>query len=204
MKHSFEFENAIVVGRDMRGESSVYISVLSREHGLMQMMKKVSVKTTSLLPDLFDDISGYADAQTPQGLKFLRDFEISKRRTEIGKSYEAFNHAALIASVVAVNGRNIEDCARLEFNLRHALDAIAKDAPPEIVRFKFMYLLARNEGYPVKEDFFESLPEGKREMFSLFVKTPSLELREFRSRASDMLDALCRWIYANTDISESY
>ena len=76
MKHSFEFENAIVVGRDMRGESSVYISVLSREHGLMQMMKTVSVKTTSLLPDLFDDISGSADAQTPQGLKFLREFEI--------------------------------------------------------------------------------------------------------------------------------
>ena len=58
--------------------------------------------------------------------------------------------------------------------------------------------------FAVKEDFFESLPEGKREMFSLFVKTPSSELREFRSRASDMLDALCRWIYANTDISESH
>ena len=65
-----------------------------------------------------------------------------------------------------------------------------------------MYLLARDEGYPVREDFYRRLAAPQKELFSALVKTPSGELREFETRARDMLEKLCRWIYAETDIAE--
>ena len=202
MKHAFETENATVINRENRGESSIYITAFCAASDIIQLMKRVSAKNTSQLPDLFDDIDVKAESQTPNGLKFLRDFEIIKRRINIGKSYESFSHASLIASVVSANGRNIEDAARLSFRLRHALDALDNGVPPEPVRLKFMFLMARDEGYPIKEDFFENLSAAKREMFATLIRTPSADLREFRSRAADMLESMCAWIYSNTDIAE--
>ena len=65
-----------------------------------------------------------------------------------------------------------------------------------------MYLLARDEGYAVKEDFVRRLGQSNAELFGILIKNPSSELREFKSRSVDMLEKLCDWIYSSTDIAE--
>ena len=63
-----------------------------------------------------------------------------------------------------------------------------------------MYLLARDEGYPVREDFFEKLSDIEKKLFVLIVKTPSAELSDFKAHSRGMLEKLERWTAEFTDI----
>lgn len=202
MKSYLSIDCATVVDREIRGESSLYTVVYAPDAGLLRTMKRLSAKRTSPLPDLFDDIALDCEASSPTALQFAKDFSLKKRRTEIASSYEAFEHAALIAQTVLRNGGHIENSAQLSQRLRMSLDAIAEGSPAEIVRLKFMYLLARDEGYAVREDFVRRLGRANAELFGILIKNPSSELREFKSRAVDMLEKLCAWIYSSTDIAE--
>ena len=74
--------------------------------------------------------------------------------------------------------------------------------PSPAVRLKFLYLLVRDEGYPVREDFFARLPEAEKRLFAVIVKTPSAELSDFKARSREMLEKFCRWISGATDIEE--
>lgn len=202
MNAFFAIDCATVLDTQIRGESSLQIAAYSPEHGLFRASKRISAKRTGALPDIFDDISLDCEAASPSALKFVREFSRTKRRAGIAESYDAFEQASLIAQTVLKNGGHIEDSRSLSNRLRLSLDAIDAGRPPVSVRLKFMYLLARDEGYPVREDFYRKLPPPQKELFSTLVKTPSEELRELESRARDMLEKLCRWIYAETDIAE--
>lgn len=202
MNLPFSADCATVLDREIRGENSVYITAYAPNFGLMRMMKKCSAKKTSYLPDIFDDISISGEMQSPTSLKFARDFSIIKRRNEIATNYNSFEQACLIALSVVKNGVHIEDSQRLFNQLRMAFDAIANGANAEIVRLKFMYLLAKNEGYAVKEDFYAKLSQPKKELFSMLIKLPVSELRDYSTRVSPILEAYLNWLYANTDIVE--
>jgi hypothetical protein len=65
-----------------------------------------------------------------------------------------------------------------------------------------MYLLAKNEGYPVKEDFYARLPQPQKELFSLLIKLPALELKDYATRTEPVLESYLNWLYSNTDIIE--
>ena len=146
-------DDMTVLFRDLRGESSLYIEAFSGRLGALSMMKRISAKKTSALPDIFDDIEASLNPSSSGDLKFVGGFEIRRRRTAIASDYGAFEDAAAIAGVVRRNGRHIEDTARLSARLRRSLDAIDAGMPSQAVRLKFLYLLVRDEGYPVREDF---------------------------------------------------
>ena len=202
MNIPFSTDCATVLNREFRGETSVYITAFAHDLGLMRMMKKCSAKKTSSLPDLFDDIAIAGEMQSPTSLKFARDFDIIKRRNDIATNYDSFEQACKISLSVVKNGAHIENSARLSTQLRSALDAIANGASAEIVRLKFMYLLAKNEGYPVKEDFYARLSQPQKELFSLLIKLPALELKDYATRTSPILESYLNWLYSNTDIIE--
>jgi len=205
LPQSFDISTATVLGKEVRGEDMLHVTAFSDTLGALLFIKKISSQKTSQQPDLFDDISGTADApQSAEGstLRFLRDFEITRRRAGIAKSYDALEQASMLAQCAAKNGRHVENCAKLSARLRRALDAMDAGAPPHVVSLKFMYLFARDEGYPIIEDFFNGLSEPKRALFSALVKTPAGECAELSTRAVDMLEEMCRWIYAETDIIE--
>ena len=200
MSQSFDIQNATVLTREIRGEDLLYIVALSQNCGIVQMMKKISAKKTAQMPDIFDDINVLADADSQSALKFMREVDIIKRRTSIGSNYECFNHASMIAECALKNGRNIEDFTTLSARLKKALDALATNLPPAAIHLKFLYLLVRDEGYAVREDFYEKLTSPKKNLFAVIIKTPSENLREFESRTEEMLDNLNGWILNNTDI----
>ncbi len=202
MNQPFSIENATIVDKEMRGESSLYITALSPELGLIRMMKKISSKKTGTLPDLFDDISAVGETPSPNSIKFLREFSILKHRDGIARSYDSFEQASMLSLTITKNANHIEDTRTLSERLRAALDSIANGAPPQIVRLKFLFLLARDEGYPVKEDFYPKLLLPQRELFSTIIKTPSSKLEEFKTRANDLLEKFTSWIRINTDIIE--
>ena len=98
--------------------------------------------------------------------------------------------------------RKVLPSSSFSARLRRSLDAIDAGMPSQAVRLKFLYLLVRDEGYPVREDFFARLSENEKRLFAVIVNTPSAELSDFKAHSRDMLEKLCRWISESTDIEE--
>lgn len=202
MRPEIYADDITVLNRDLRGESSLYIEAFSAKEGYLALIKRVSAKKTTSLPDIFDDIEAALTPADSGDLKFVGEFEIKRRRTAIASNYESFEDAVAIVETVRKNGRHIEDCAKLSTRLRRALDAIDSGLPSPIVRLKFLYLLARDEGYAVREDFFAHLSEIDKKLFLVLVKTPVAELLDFKSHSRGMLEKLVDWVNASTDIEQ--
>ncbi len=202
MTREIDISLATILNKEARGESSLYISAFSDTLGLFAIMKRASSKGTSRLPDIFDDITGNATSKTSDSVKFLGEFEILESRRGIALNYDAFSQASAICKCLLRNGRHLENSAEISQILRRALDTIAKGAPAKIARLKFMYLLAKNEGYPVKEDFYASLSNERANLFANIIKTPTNQCVDFADKSEEILDIFLKWIYARTDILE--
>jgi len=194
--------SAIVLDRESRGENGVMLTALSPECGLVFLYRRISAKKTSLVPDIFCEIS--ADTQTPQmsdnGLvHFVKDFRTVKSRDKISLSYEKLCDASEIASVVKLNGANIDETPLLFDLLGKALDGVAEFENTAAVKIKFLYVLAKEQGYAVKEDFFGRLSQADRQSFAKILKTPVAELPA-DAAMQRLYESLRRWTAENTDI----
>jgi hypothetical protein len=89
---------------------------------------------------------------------FVKEIRITTRRSGIGRSYDALRFASALASVVSRNPVHEESRANVARMLGTALDALASGARPDAVHLKSLYLFARDEGYPVQQEWMPSLP----------------------------------------------
>lgn len=185
--------------RTLRGESGVLFRIFSAESGLAVLHKRVSQKKTAQLPDLFDVISAEAERSKTGGVLFLKDFERIASHARIAENYEAFECAAQIAKCALKNCVYLESFEKMHETLLAAFGAIAAGAAPVCVRLKFLYVFARGEGYPVKEDFAANLSAAEFEILKKILKTPAAELGEVGG-AGALLENMEKWIGANTDI----
>jgi len=133
--------------------------LFSPEHGNLVALQRVPRKPSAshLSPDLFDEVSAMLESSNQGRTWFVKEIRMTTRRSGIGRSYDALRFASALASVISrnpVHEESRENVARL---LRTALDAIASGARPDVVHLKSLYLFARDEGYPVKQEWLPSL-----------------------------------------------
>ena len=77
--------------------------------------------------------------------------------------------ASAFARLIALNPVGPESRAPVAALLRAGLEAFARGIRPDIVYFKCLYRFARDEGYPVKQDWFPRLPDEKRQSVALIL-----------------------------------
>ena len=191
-----------ILRSSLRGENNLYLEAFSQELGLIAVMKRISAKKTSILPDTFDDISATLKPSESEGLKFLGEFEILKRRLAIANRYDAFEDAASIANIVLRNGKHFEDTQSASNALRRSLDAIESGLNSTIVLIKFLYVSVKREGYPIKEDFFAKLSDVEQRLFATIITTPTKDLIDIVPHARTMLEKLELWIKTSTDFEQ--
>ncbi len=192
--------SAIVLDRENRGENSLFITAYSLEEGLVFLFKRMSSKKTSLAPDLFDEISAlvqFPESEAP--VKFLQQFDIVAHRSGISTSYDKLCSASDIASIVKQNGANISETASLYNLLSQSLGAVETHKNTSAVKLKFLYLLVKEQGYAIREDFFSAMSAQDKEAFSKILKTPIAELDESTDICANLYEALRRWSAGNTD-----
>lgn len=148
--------------------------LFSGEHGVLRVMNRVARRTAAqqAVPDLFDEVSALLESSNQGRTWFVREARILKRREGIGRSYDALRHASALIAVIGrnpVHEESREDVAQL---LRTALDAFAAADRPDIVYLKSLYLFARDEGYPVKQEWLPSLSEADRALASEALARP--------------------------------
>lgn len=159
--------------------------LFSAEHGNLLALQRVSKKPspTHVAPDLFDTVSAILESSNQGRTWFVREIRILARRAAIGKSYDALRFASALAAVIGRNPVHEESRPNVEQLLRTALDAFAASGRPDIVHLKSLFLFARDEGYPVKQDWLPSLPAADRAVAAAVLNRP---LSEQESRAEDV------------------
>ncbi len=153
----------LVLRRDPAGERHLRLTLLDPGHGVVALLYRPQVKSGAAMvtPDLFDDAEIFPD--TPRGaggrMPFVKEYRLLRRRSGIAKHYARLDLACRLASLLADNPHPPESWPALHALACTALDALVSRPAPEVTLLKFLWKLARDEGWPVREHWAASLPE---------------------------------------------
>lgn len=152
-------------------------TVFSAEHGLLLVMQRVAKKSgaTSTTLDLFDEVALMLESSNQGRTWFAKEVRVLTRFTDIGRSYEALRLASALTALIARNPVNDDSRAPVATLLRTAFTAFAGGVRPDIVYFKSLYLFARDEGYPLKQQWFPTLPSADRADVATLLNKPLTE-----------------------------
>jgi recombinational DNA repair protein (RecF pathway) len=150
---------AVVLDRNATGEHWLRLSLFSEEHGVLDALQRQSRRTASSQPplDLFDEARFSLETRNQGRTWFVREATPVRRRPGLGRSYAALREACRFGQVLAQNPLHEDSRAEVYALLQRALDAWETGARPDAVYFKSLFLLARDEGYPVREEWREQL-----------------------------------------------
>lgn len=153
------------------------LTLFSGEHGALIALQRIAKKSagTSVALDLFDEASFLLESSNEGRTWFVKETRLLRRAEGIGRSYEALRHASALAALVARNPVHEDGRTQVATLLRTAFAALATAARPDIVFFKSVYCFARDEGYPVKAQWFSALSSADREDAAALLNRPLAE-----------------------------
>jgi hypothetical protein len=149
-------------------------TVFSAEHGALLVMQRIAKKAamTMVTLDLFDEVALTLDSSNQGRTWFLKEAQLIQRLPELGRSYDALRFASALAALIARNPVHEDSRVAVTELLRMAFGAFASSARPDIVYFKSVDRFARDEGYPLKQQWFPTLPSADRTAVATLLNKP--------------------------------
>ena len=173
--------DAFVLLKRPPSDSFQGFNVFSDEHGALlvhqRLPKRTAGKTgsTTVALDLFDEVSLRLESSNQGQTWFVQETRLITRHANLGRSYETLRHASALAALVARNPVHEDGRQQVAALLRQAFTSFAAGARPDFVWFKSLYCFARDEGYPVKQQWFPTLPVADREAVATLLNRPLAE-----------------------------
>jgi hypothetical protein len=155
---------AFVIERRPPTDAFQALGLFSAEHGNLLALHRVPRKPSPsrVAPDLFDQVHAMLESSNQGRTWFVKELRITAQRPGIGRSYDALRFASAFAAVIGRNPVHEESRPGVARLLGTAIDAFGEGVRPDAVHLKSLYLFARDEGYPVKEEWLAGLGEGDR------------------------------------------
>jgi hypothetical protein len=149
-------------------------SLFSAEHGALMALQRIAKKSaaTAAALDLFDEASFMLESSNQGRTWFIKEVRIITRHVDLGRSYEVLRRASDLACLVARNPVDEESRPAVAELMRVALVAFASGVRPDIVSFKSLFRFARDEGYPMKQQWFPTLPASDRAEVAALLNRP--------------------------------
>ncbi|MEO7599179.1 MAG: hypothetical protein ABIV50_09630 [Opitutus sp.] len=194
--------DAFVLSRRPPTESFQSFTAFAADHGLLLIMQRVSKKPTltSLALDLFDEVSLQLESRNQGQTWFVKESRLVTRHTTLGRSYETLRWASALASLVARNAVPEESREAVATLLRKALESFATNDRPDLIWFKSLYRFARDEGYPIKEEWFPTLPAADRDDVVTLLNRPLAEQTASTERVARLTRRLTEYLRGHTEI----
>tara|TARA_B110000858_G_scaffold71414_1_gene82877 strand:+ start:54 stop:668 length:615 start_codon:yes stop_codon:yes gene_type:complete len=167
-------EEALVLKTEPSGESFLKLYVLTAESGIFLCMKRISKKTnTSITPDLFDTAVILLETSQQGTMRFVKEYQLMQRRDVIGQNYRSLRSASRLSQLLVTNASHMPESEWLFTLTERAFDAFAAGKAPDVVLLKSLYLLLKDEGYPVRESWWPSLRADLQETAKRLLSKPS-------------------------------
>jgi recombinational DNA repair protein (RecF pathway) len=138
------------------------LTLLSAAYGPLTALRRLSARDTSPALDLFDEADLMLESSNQGRTWFVKEARLLQRHAAIGRSYDALRFASAFAVVLARNAVEEVSRASVYALARQTFAVFATAGRPEIVYFKALYCFARDEGYPVKQEWWQGLPPAER------------------------------------------
>jgi hypothetical protein len=150
---------ATVLDRAISGDHWLRLTLFSPEHGVLDTLQRQSRRAATTTPplDLFDEAQFGLETRNEKRTWFVRELTLGRRRPGLGASYDALRSACRFGRVLARNPLHDESRGPVYALLHRALDAWETGVRPDAIYFKSLFVLARDEGYPVREEWREQL-----------------------------------------------
>ena len=198
-----EHEEALVLKTEPSGESFIKLYVLTVESGIFLCMKRVSKKAnSSTIPDLFDTAVILLETSQQGTMRFVKEYQLRQRREVIGQNYRSLRSASRLSQLLVANASHMPESKWLFTLTERAFDAFAAGKAPDVVLLKSVYLLLKDEGYPVRESWWPTLRADFRESAKRLLSKPSpahIDKAEQKTCESIEQD-LTQWMRHQTDL----
>lgn len=184
----------IILDKLQIGEDLLKLSCI-QEEGFCTVFLKKGLKR-ALGFDLFDSVE-ISTSVNKQNAPFIREVQLLKSRRSISADYEAFQAACDIASFINKNASWMDENGERYQLVGNSLDALLGGKHCAIIYLKFLFKLSDMEGYPVRQEWFNSLSNKSLAKSILVNPTP------IHCEVGDLLDelrySLNYWLKSSTD-----
>lgn len=149
-------------------------TAFSAAHGPLHLLQRIPKKTAAahVALDLFDHAALLLESSNQGRTWFVKEAQLLTRHTDLGRTYDTLRLASRLATLVARNTVHEESRSAVADLLGTAFAAFATSPRADIVYLKSLYRFARDEGYPLKEQWFPTLPSADRAELATLLNRP--------------------------------
>lgn len=192
---------AFVLGRQPGGADNFeQLALFGSEHGLLIALQRITKKSTATPADLLDEAEFSLESRNEGRTWFVREHRLVHRPAAIGASYDALRCASALARLVRQNPIAEESRPSVVELLRQSFAALAAGHRPDLVWLKALYCFARDEGLPVKQQWWTQLGDTDRTAASEILTQPLASQSPAPAAVARLVQRLEYWIAAETDI----
>jgi hypothetical protein len=201
---------ALILSRQPSGSDTFeQLSAFSAEHGLLLCLTRVlrpglarrssAVRSEGGL-DLFDEAELWLESSNQGRTWFLKEHRHVQRHEGIGRSYDALRVASALGALITRNPVPDESREEIRNLLRTSFAALAAGHRPDIVWVKALYCLLRDEGYPVKQQWWPQLLGADRDIAAQLLNQPLATQTAEPPAVARIARRLEDWIRGETEI----
>jgi hypothetical protein len=166
--------HAFILTRQLSGSDKFeQLNAFSAEHGVLLCLRRVSAGKAASTPlDLFDEAELWLESSNQGRTWFVKDHRFIERHPGIGRSYEALRTASAFGTMLARNPVSDESRDAVVALLRSCFTSLAAGGRPDVVWLKTLYCFLRDEGYPVKQQWWPKLGAADRDAAAHLLNQP--------------------------------
>ncbi len=147
----------LILGRDPSGESHFLLTYLEPAEGLMRCLLRARGGKGATTPDLFDEGELTLERAKDGGTRFAREYRLLTRRVGLARHHRTLERASRLAGMLRKNPpppESAEVCYRIALE---TFDAMAARPRPDCAYFKSLWLILKDGGWGVHEQWFTRL-----------------------------------------------
>lgn len=195
----------LVLRKELSGESFLKLHLLGPELGCRLCLKRVPSKQRSQNSalDLFDTAEAQIETSKQGTAQFVGEYQITRRRSDIGLNYRALRYASDLSNLLVHNGGHMADLPALYQLAERSMDTFAERLEPSVVFLKSIYLILKDEGYPVRESWWPQVPPKLRRDTRKLLAQPSPQSlpTDVRACCEASVQNLLQWLRRETDLT---
>jgi hypothetical protein len=194
--------DAFILVKRPPSDSFQGFALFSPVHGALSVQQRLAKKSgpASVTLDLFDEVSLGLESSNQGQTWFVKEARLITRHAALGQSYETLRLACSLSSLVARNAVSEESRLAVAALLRQAFASFAANSRPDLVWFKSLYRFARDEGYPLKEQWYPTLEATAREAVATLLNRPLSEQNASVREVTQLTLRLEHYLRSHTEI----
>jgi hypothetical protein len=195
--------SAFILSRQPSGSDSFeQIVAFGEDHGLLRCLRRFGKKAgvTSVSPDLFDEAELSLESSNQGQTWFIKEYRLLQRPDGISRSYEALQAASALSGLILHNPVPDESRAAATGLLRSGFGALAAGGRPDVIWFKSLFCLLRDEGYPVRQQWWTQLDAASQDAAAKILNQPVAGQQPVSATVTRLVRHLEDWIHAETEI----